>query len=58
MTGTSSSTADRLALGLCIELFSRGTASTPYVLGLFDHTFDLYLSRLPQMTSGLLSASL
>lgn len=50
--------ADRSALGACIELFSRETASTPYVIGLLDRAFDLHLSRLLQTTSGRLSALL
>lgn len=50
--------AEQLTLGLCIEPFSRGMALTPYVLSLFDHAFDLYSSRLLQMTIGLLSALL
>ena len=58
MTETSSSMAERLTLGLCIEPLSRGTGLTLYVLGLFDHAFDLYSSRLLQMTIGLLSALL
>ena len=58
MTETSSSTAEGLALGLYIEPFSRGTAMTPYVIGLFDYTFNSYSSRLLQTMSGLLSALL
>ena len=50
--------AEQLTLGLCIEPFSRGMALTLYVLNLFDHAFDLYSSRLLQMTIGLLSALL
>ena len=59
ITGSSSSTTDRLALGLCIERFSGGTVSTLYVLSFFVHfSFRYPLSRLLQMTSGLQSAPL
>ena len=39
MTGTSSSTTERLTLGFCIEPFSRGTASNLYALNLFSSYF-------------------
>ena len=46
MTGTSSSTTERLTLGFCIKPFSHGTASNLYVLNLFSSYFRFIFAQV------------